>query len=43
MQMWKEFLDHEDAPLDSQYGAIRDIYGQVADRLGANRQRVADD
>ena len=43
MQVWKEFLDHEDAALDSQYDAVRDIYGQVADRLGANRQRVAGD
>lgn len=37
MRVWKEFLDHEDAALDSQYDAVRDIYGQLADRLGANR------
>lgn len=37
MQVWKEFLDHEDAVLDSQYDAVRDIYGKLADRLGAHR------
>lgn len=37
MQVWKEFLDHEDATLDSQYDAVREIYGKLADRLGAHR------
>lgn len=38
MTMWKEFLDHEDAPLDSQYDTVRQIYGQLVGRFGANAQ-----
>lgn len=34
MHMWKQFLDHEDAPLDSQYGTVRDIYGKLVGRVG---------
>ncbi|CAM9315112.1 unnamed protein product, partial [Hapterophycus canaliculatus] len=34
MLMWKRFLEHEDAPLDSQYGTVRDIYGQLVGRFG---------
>lgn len=41
MQLWKEFLDHEDASLDSQYGTIRDIYGQLVNRVGATRRKRA--
>lgn len=35
MHMWKQFLDHEDAPLDSQYGTVRDIYEKLVGHLGA--------
>lgn len=36
MRMWKDFLDHEDAPLDSQYDTVRQIYAQLVGRLGAD-------
>ena len=35
MQLWKEFLEHKDAPLDSQYDAVRTIYEHVLGRLRA--------
>lgn len=34
MHMWKQFLDHADAPLDSQYATVRDIYEKLVGRLG---------
>lgn len=34
MLLWKHFLEHEDARLDNQYGTIRAIYEQLADRFG---------
>ncbi len=34
MHMWKQFLDHENATLDKQYGTVRDIYRQLVGRLG---------
>lgn len=36
MHMWKQFLDHEDAPLDSQYDTVRDIYGNLIGRFGTS-------
>lgn len=38
MLMWKLFLDHENAPLDSQYDTVRQIYGQLVGRFGAEAQ-----
>lgn len=33
MQLWKYFLEHEDAPLDSQYHTIRNIYEQLRSKI----------
>ena len=41
MQLWKDFLDHEDAPLDSQYDIIVNIYNSLLDRLSTPSRRGA--
>ncbi|CAM9235874.1 unnamed protein product [Ectocarpus sp. 13 AM-2016] len=38
MVMWKEFLEHEKAPLDNQYNTVRDIYQQLVGRFGVGGQ-----
>lgn len=38
MVMWKEFVEHEKAPLDSQYDTVRDIYQQLVGRFGVGGQ-----
>lgn len=39
MQLWKDFLEHEDAPLDSQYDIIHNIYNSLLDRLSTPNRR----
>ena len=41
MQLWKDFLEHEDAPLDSQYDIIVNIYNSLLDRLSTPSRRGA--
>lgn len=41
MLMWKQFLEHEGALLDSQYGTVRNIYEQLVDRFGVGEPTLS--
>lgn len=41
MQLWKDFLEHPDAPLDSQYDIVLNIYDSLLDRLSTPSRRGA--
>ena len=40
MEVWRQFLEHEDAPLDPQYGTAREVDEVLVERVGRTKRKT---